>query len=77
VSLGFPGTTLAVTFVTYLWHYLLGRLIYDRMLRPVIHGHLWGALPVCCVAVVAFAVGRWSARRRSPRVGEPSRRRSP
>ena len=68
--------TSAVTFITYLWHYLLGRLVYDQMLRPLIHGHPWSALAVCCVAIGGFAVGRWSARRRTPRGTRPSRRES-
>jgi peptidoglycan/LPS O-acetylase OafA/YrhL len=76
VSLGFAATTSGVTFITYLWHYLVARLIYEQMLRPVIHGHPWSALLVCCVAIVGFAVGRWSGRRRSPRAGKPSRRRT-
>jgi hypothetical protein len=76
VSLGFFSTVSGVTFFTYLWHYLLARLVYDHMLRPLIHGHPWSALSLCCVAIAGFAVGRWSGRRRSARAGQPSRRRS-
>lgn len=54
----------AVTFVTYLWHYLLARLVYDQLLRPLIHGHPSAALFTCCVGVLAFLAGRWSGRGR-------------
>ena len=73
MSIGFLSTTSAVTFITYLWHYLVARTVYDQMLRPLIHGHPGSALLVCCVAIAGFAVGRWSARRRSARAVEPPR----
>ena len=76
MSVGFLGTTSGVTLITYLWHYLLARTVYDQMLRPLIHGHPGSALPICCVAIAGFAVGRWSGRRRSARAVEPPRRRS-
>jgi hypothetical protein len=45
----------AATFVAYLWHYLIARLIYDQLLR----GHLaW----VLVVAAAAFLIGRRTRR---------------
>jgi hypothetical protein len=75
VSVAFLNTTPAVTFITYLWHYLTARLVYDQMLRPLIHGHPSTALLTCGVAIGGFSLGRWSGSRRSARGGEPSRRR--
>lgn len=66
----------AVTFITYLWHYVLARMVYDQVLRPMVHGHPGNALLMACVAIGGFAVGRWSGTRRSPRAGGLSRRRS-
>jgi hypothetical protein len=74
VSIGLLSTTSAVTLITYLWHYLLARTVYDQMLRPLIHGHPSRALPLCCVAIAGFAVGRWSGRRQSARAIKPPRR---
>ncbi len=45
-------TAPATMFVTYLWHYLVARLIYDGLLRPAAHGRPTGVL---CV-LVAMAV---------------------
>ena len=69
-------TSSAVTFITYLWHYLTARFVYDQVLRPLIHGHPSSALLLCGVAIGSFAVGRWSARRSSTRDGWRFRRRS-
>jgi hypothetical protein len=55
----------AFTFLTYLWHYVLARLLYDQLVRPLGRGHLSIALVACCVGGGAFAIGRWSARRAS------------
>ena len=68
-------TSSAVTFITYLWHYLTARLVYDQMLRPLIHGHPSSALLLCGVAIGSFAVGRWSGRGGSGRAGRLTRRR--
>jgi peptidoglycan/LPS O-acetylase OafA/YrhL len=54
----------ATAFITYLWHYLVARLLYEHLLRPLIHDRV-SALALVCVAVLAaFAIGWWSARRR-------------
>jgi hypothetical protein len=49
-------------FVTYVWHYLLARLLYDDLLRPLAHGRVPPALLLAAVAGVAFGVGRRSRR---------------
>jgi hypothetical protein len=66
----------AVTFISYLWHYLVARMLYDQVLRPLIHGHARGALLLCGVAIGSFALGRWNGRRGSVRADRLSRRRS-
>ena len=55
--------TLATAFLTYLWHYLFARTIYDQLLRPLLHGHAPAALAIALVALVAFALGRMTRRR--------------
>ena len=52
-----------VTLVTYLWHYLLARMIYDQLLRPLSHGHATVAVLVACVGATSFLIGRWTGRR--------------
>ena len=46
--------TAATAFLTYLWHYMLARFLYDVLVR----GHLPTALLVVAVAVVGFALRR-------------------
>jgi hypothetical protein len=46
-----------VTFITYLWHYLVGRLIYDSLIR----GHAGVLVAVLVLGAIALA---WRARRR-------------
>jgi hypothetical protein len=53
----------SVTLITYLWHYLLARTIYDHLLRPLGHGDTSGLMLIAGVAAVAFMIGRWSGRR--------------
>ena len=58
-------TVAAIPFITYVWHYLVARLLYDHLLRPLIHGRV-SVLPlVCAVALAAFALG-WCSRRGRP-----------
>ena len=49
--------------LTYLWHYLVARTLYDQLLRPLIHGRLPAAIIIVCVAVAGFALGRLTRRR--------------
>jgi hypothetical protein len=55
---------LASTLLVYLWHYLVARLLYDELLRPLLHGRsvgvMFGAL---AAAVVAFLLLRRRGRR--------------
>jgi hypothetical protein len=64
----------AFTFLTYLWHYLVARLLYDQLVRPVVRGHLSIALLTCCVGGGAFVIGRWSGRRNARRAPRFKRR---
>jgi uncharacterized membrane protein (DUF485 family) len=61
----------AAMFVTYLCHYLVARLMYDDLVRPLAHGHASVALTGVGVAVgiwvVARVVARVAVRRRSGR----------
>jgi hypothetical protein len=50
--------------MTYVWHYLLARLIYDELFRH--GGALALLLGVVCVAVLALVVRQRRARRRRP-----------
>jgi hypothetical protein len=53
----------ATAFLSYLWHYIVARAIYDQVVRPLVHGHPGGAVALVCLAVVAFALGRMTRRR--------------
>jgi hypothetical protein len=52
----------AVSLVTYVWHYVVGRLVYDQLVRPLAHGHGSEAALVLLVAAAAFAIGRATGR---------------
>lgn len=52
----------AVTLITYVWHYLTARLVYDQLVRPLSHGRGATTLLICGVAAVAFVLGRWTGR---------------
>jgi hypothetical protein len=53
----------ATTFLTYLWHYVLARLLYDQLLRPLMQGHAAGLPALAGVATIAFVLGRSTRRR--------------
>ena len=55
--------TSAAAFLTYVWHYLVARMIYDQLLRPLIRGHVTAALAILCVGGAGFALGRLTRRR--------------
>mgnify|MGYP001441072037 CR=1 FL=1 len=57
----------SVTLITYVWHYLFARTIYDQLLRPLLHGNISGVLLLGCVATGAFLLGRWTGRRAAHR----------
>jgi hypothetical protein len=54
----------SVTLLTYLWHYLAARAVYDSFLRPLAHGHAAPLALVLLIAGFAFLLGRWSIGRR-------------
>jgi hypothetical protein len=56
-------STFGVTLVTYVWHYVVARLIYDQLLRPVMRGHLSALLVLACVLAVGLALARRWRRR--------------
>jgi hypothetical protein len=56
-------STSAASFVTYLWHYVLARMLYDQLVRPLMHGHSIGLVLLGCVTAGAFALGRITGRR--------------
>jgi hypothetical protein len=54
----------ATAFVTYLWHYVVARLLYDDLVHPLSRGHAPVAFLVTAVAVgVVFALTRRGGRR--------------
>jgi hypothetical protein len=53
----------AVSLLIYVWHYLVGRMIYDQLLRPIGRGDAAAVLLLACVAAAAFALGRCTRRR--------------
>jgi hypothetical protein len=56
-------TVEAVALLTYVWHYLVARMIYDQLIRPLSRGDVAGLLLLVCVAAGAFIVGRRTRRR--------------
>jgi hypothetical protein len=52
----------AVSLLTYLWHYLVARMLYDQLIRPVAHGDGSGLALLACVAIGSFVLGRWTRR---------------
>lgn len=52
--------------ITYVWHYLVARVVYDEVLRPLIRGHPAGALVIGGALAAAFVV-RWCKSRRRAR----------
>lgn len=54
---------MSVVLITYLWHYLAARGIYDELVRPLTRGHPASLLLVLLIATGAF----WLGRRTAPR----------
>ena len=50
-------------FITYLWHYLAARAIYDELLRPVTRGHPGVLIVLGLLVGGAFVLGRRSVLR--------------
>jgi hypothetical protein len=57
-------TSAAIPFITYLWHYLVARLLYEQLLRPLTHGRVSVIAVIGALALAAFALGWWSRRGR-------------
>jgi hypothetical protein len=56
----------AVTLLAYLWHYLVARLIYDELLRPLLDGRSGGVvLGALATGLVASLLLRRRRRRRA------------
>jgi hypothetical protein len=53
----------AVSLLIYVWHYLVARMIYDQLVRPLAHGDAARLLVLACVAGSAFVLGRRRRRR--------------
>jgi hypothetical protein len=54
----------AVTSITYVWHYVVERLIYDDLVRPLIGGGRLGPIiALACIAAGAFALWRRMGKR--------------
>ena len=54
----------AVALITYVWHYLVARVVYDELVRPLSHGRVSVGLLICGVAAAAFFLGRRTGRSR-------------
>ena len=53
----------AVDLVTYVGHYVVARLLYDDLVRPLTRGDISVALVLIVAAALAFGAGRRSRRR--------------
>lgn len=47
-------------FISYLWHYIAARAIYDELLRPAMRGHPGVLIVLGLLMVGAFVLGRRS-----------------
>ena len=55
----------ATAFVSYLWHYVVARLLYDDLVHPLSRGQVPTTFVVTAVAIgVVFGVTRRGGRRR-------------
>ena len=51
------------TLVSYLGHYILARLVYDDLVRPLVRGDVSVALLLVVGVTVAFTLGRRSGQK--------------
>jgi hypothetical protein len=54
---------LGVSLLTYVWHYLFARMLYDHLLRPLGRGDLAELLLLAGTAALAYLLGRRMGRR--------------
>ncbi len=57
---------MSAMFITYVWHYLAARAVYDELLRPALGGNFVPLLAVGLAGAIGFLLGRRSARSRRP-----------
>jgi hypothetical protein len=57
--------TSAAMLLVYLWHYLVARLLYDDLLRPLLHGRAGPIVFAAAAVAIAFSLLhlRWRSRR--------------
>ena len=53
----------ALSLLPYLWHYVVARLLYDQVVRPLSHGRVAGVVPVVLAGATGFLAGRIRSRR--------------
>jgi hypothetical protein len=56
-------TPLAASLLTYVWRYLVARLLYDHLIVPLAKGGAAEIVLVALVAALSFALGRRTRRR--------------
>jgi hypothetical protein len=54
----------AMTLLTYLWHYLVARTLYDHLVHPLARGDFSAMVLVLSSAAVGFALARATGGRR-------------
>ncbi len=54
----------ALPLITYLWHYVVARLLFDQLLRPLERGDGPRLVLVVCIGAAGFVAGRITAARR-------------
>lgn len=57
--------SIATALFTYLWHYLVARLLYDDLVRPLAEGRLLVLVPLAASVALLLLVARSLRRARS------------
>ncbi len=55
---------MSTVFISYVWHYLAARALYDELVRPAFGGNFAPLLAVGLAGAVGFLLGRRSVRSR-------------
>lgn len=58
--------SIATTLLTYIWHYVAARLLYDELIRPLAEGRLYVLVPLAALVLLALLAVR-TIRRARPR----------
>ena len=53
----------AASLLSYVWHYVVARMLYDELIRPLSRGDVASLLLLACVAAGSFVLGRRARRR--------------